>query len=87
MLYEVITWNAIDPNLVFDEDNTPWLSFGSFWNGLKMVKLNADLLSIAEPQEWYSIAKRERDLFKDDDNGGTAALEAPFIFKKNGYYS
>jgi len=79
-------WNAIDPNLVFDEDNTPWLSFGSFWNGLKMVKLNADLLSIAEPQEWYSIAKRERDLFKDDDNGGTAALEAPFIFKKNGYY-
>nr|MBP7471157.1 family 43 glycosylhydrolase [Flavobacterium sp.] len=24
-------WNAIDPNLTFDENNTPWLAFGSFW--------------------------------------------------------
>ncbi|WMI66774.1 arabinan endo-1,5-alpha-L-arabinosidase [Aestuariibaculum sp. YM273] len=79
-------WNAIDPNLIFDEENTPWLSFGSFWDGLKMVKLNPDLLSIAEPQEWYTIARRERSFDLADTNPGDAALEAPFIFKKNGYY-
>jgi len=79
-------WNAIDPNLTFDDNNTPWLAFGSFWEGLKMVKLNADLLSIAHPQEWYTISKRERGAGFEDAHPGDAALEAPFIFKKNGYY-
>ena len=37
-------WNAIDANLVFDENNTPWLTFGSFWEGMKLVKLNNDLM-------------------------------------------
>lgn len=50
-------WNAIDANLVFDEANTPWLAFGSFWEGMKLVKLNNDLASIAEPQQWYTIAR------------------------------
>src|SRR5690606_21510965 len=79
-------WNAIDPNLVFDENNTPWLSFGSFWEGLKLVKLNRDLKSIAQPQEWYTIAKRKRTFELADSDPGDGALEAPFIFKKNGYY-
>lgn len=79
-------WNAIDPNLIFDENNTPWLSFGSFWNGLKMVKLNPDLKTLAEPQQWHTIARRQRSFELDDTDPGDAALEAPFIFKKNDYY-
>ncbi|MXN90088.1 family 43 glycosylhydrolase [Flavobacterium sp. Sd200] len=79
-------WNAIDPNLIFDENNTPWLAFGSFWNGLKMVKLNADLKTIAQPQEWHTIARRERSFKLEDKDPGDAALEAPFVFKKDGYY-
>lgn len=79
-------WNAIDPNLTFDENNTPWLAFGSFWNGLKMVKLNPDLLSKAQPEEWFTIAKRKRSFELEDTNPGDAALEAPFVFRKNGYY-
>ncbi|MGO4772877.1 arabinan endo-1,5-alpha-L-arabinosidase [Flavobacterium sp. W22_SRS_FK3] len=79
-------WNAIDPNLIFDENNTPWLSFGSFWEGLKMVKLNPDLKTIAQPQEWHTISKRKRTFELPDSDPGDAALEAPFIFKKNGYY-
>ncbi len=61
-------WNAIDPNLVFDYSNTPWLTFGSFWEGLKMVKLNPDLKSIANPQEWHTIAKRKRSFDLPDTN-------------------
>ncbi len=79
-------WNAIDPNIIFDEEGTAWMSFGSFWGGLKLVKMNPDLLSIAEPQEWYTIARRERSLELEDSEAGTAALEAPFIFKKDDYY-
>ncbi|MEM0576600.1 arabinan endo-1,5-alpha-L-arabinosidase [Flavobacterium polysaccharolyticum] len=79
-------WNAIDPNLVFDDSNTHWLTFGSFWEGLKMVKLNPDLKSIANPQEWHTIAKRKRSFDLPDTDPGDAALEAPFIFKKKGYY-
>lgn len=79
-------WNAIDPNIVFDENNTPWMAFGSFWNGLKMVKLNPDLKSISNPEEWYTIARRKRSFDLEDADPGDAALEAPFIFKKNGYY-
>jgi arabinan endo-1,5-alpha-L-arabinosidase len=79
-------WNAIDPNLVVDEKNNPWLAFGSFWEGMKMVKLNADFLSVAEPQEWYTISRRPRDFSIPDSAAGNAAIEAPFIFKKGKYY-
>lgn len=79
-------WNAIDPNLVLDETGTPWLAFGSFWGGMKLVKLAKDLVSIAGPEEWHTIAKRERDPFTADADPGNAAIEAPFVFRKNGWY-
>ncbi|MGB3144262.1 MAG: arabinan endo-1,5-alpha-L-arabinosidase [Maribacter sp.] len=79
-------WNAIDPNLIFDEEGTPWLSFGSFWSGLKIVKLNDDLKTLAQPQEWYPISRRNRSPGIPDANAGDAALEGPFIFKKGDYY-
>jgi arabinan endo-1,5-alpha-L-arabinosidase len=79
-------WNAIDPNLIEDESGTYWLAFGSFWNGIKLVKMNKDLLSVAEPQEWNTIAARPRDFSIPDSAAGNAAIEAPFIFKKAPYY-
>jgi arabinan endo-1,5-alpha-L-arabinosidase len=79
-------WNAIDPNLVVDDAGTPWLSFGSFWNGIKLMRLDAGLTKPAGPPEWYTIAARPRDPSTPDTAAGNAAIEAPFIFKKNGYY-
>ncbi|HEX6427363.1 MAG TPA: arabinan endo-1,5-alpha-L-arabinosidase [Niastella sp.] len=79
-------WNAIDPNLFIDENNTSWLTFGSFWNGLKLVKLNKDLVSVAQPEEWYNVASRRKDPAQPDSVGGNAAIEAPFLFKKGKYY-
>ena len=44
-------WNAIDPNLAWDDEQQPWLTFGSFWSGMKFVKLsNTD--KVAQPEEW-----------------------------------
>ena len=79
-------WNAIDPNLVMDEKKIPWLSFGSFWNGMKLVKLDSSLTAIAQPEEWYTIAARKRDFILPDSVAGDAAVEAPFIYRHRKYY-
>jgi len=79
-------WNAIDPAIVIDEKGAGWMSFGSFWGGLKMFKLNADWTRPAEPQEWHSIAKRERSILVADTDARPAQIEAPFILRKNDYF-
>lgn len=79
-------WNAIDPNIAFDDEGQPWMTFGSFWSGMKLVKMSQSLTSIAQPEIWHTISKRERSFKRDDYDPGEGAVEAPFIFKKNGYY-
>lgn len=79
-------WNAIDPNRIDDEDGNHWLTFGSFWNGIKLVKLSEDLKAIARPEQWYTIASRPRLNTVSDSSGGGAAIEGPFVFRKDGYY-
>jgi arabinan endo-1,5-alpha-L-arabinosidase len=66
-------WNAIDPNVVVDQDGTPWLVFGSFWSGIKAVKLESD--GARADDQLHSLASR---------NGG--AIEAPFVVRRCGYY-
>jgi arabinan endo-1,5-alpha-L-arabinosidase len=79
-------WNAIDPNIVEDGEGRAWMAFGSFWTGIKLVRLDASHTHLAEPQEWHTIARRSRPEFTSDESAGPAEIEAPFIFKKNGYY-
>ena len=79
-------WNAIDPNIIIDEEGTPWMNFGSFWDGIKMVKLSPDMKSVAQPEEWVSLCRRERTFDLDDANPGDGAVEAPFIMKHGDYY-
>jgi arabinan endo-1,5-alpha-L-arabinosidase len=79
-------WNAIDPNLVEDADGTPWLAFGSFWGGLKLVQLAPDRLRLAEPQQWRTLARRGRPWQTDDAEPEPGAIEAPFVFKHAGWY-
>jgi len=79
-------WNAIDSHVIDDDKGTPWMSFGSFWGGLKLVKLDASRTRLAEPQVWHTIARRERPAFTPDEEAAPAQIEAPFIFPKNGWY-
>ncbi|NMH28617.1 arabinan endo-1,5-alpha-L-arabinosidase [Flavobacterium silvaticum] len=79
-------WNAIDPNLSIDENGNPWLVFGSFWDGMKMVKLNKELTAVEKPEQWITVARRQRSFELPDADPGDAAIEAPFLYKKGDYY-
>lgn len=69
-------WNAIDPNLSFDSAGVPWLSWGSFWSGIKLRRIDPATGKLSSANTTlYSIAGR---------NGG--AIEAPSIIARNGYY-
>ena len=70
-------WNAIDPNVAFDEHDQPWLAFGSFWGGIKLRKL--DLVTgklSSQDSNLYSLASRP----------SPGAIEAPTIIRKGDYY-
>ncbi|HEY6660143.1 MAG TPA: arabinan endo-1,5-alpha-L-arabinosidase [Pyrinomonadaceae bacterium] len=74
-------WNAIDPNVVLDEQDQPWLSFGSFWGGIKLRKLEPATGRLAtRDQTLYSLASRPRTA------ESPGAIEAPTIIRKNDYY-
>jgi len=72
-------WNAIDPNLAFDEKAAPWLVWGSFWGGIKMRRVDARTGKLSGADATlYSLASR-RPLTPP-------SIEAPFIVKKGHYF-
>ena len=83
-------WNAIDPNFVVDDEGTPWMTWGSFWDGIQLARLDHTMHLVSEP---ITIARRMnlRDTMKVEPNptskfAGRNAIEAPFIFKHDHYY-
>ena len=70
-------WFAIDPNVIVDENSKPWLAFGSFLSGIKMIEL--DQSGARANDQMYSLAARSRH-----ENDG--AIEAPFIVRRGNYY-
>ena len=78
-------WNAIDANIIIDEEGTPWMNFGSFWDGIKLFRLTDDLNAPAQPEEWRTIA-RKRGSQSTETEPGDNAIEAPFIFRHGEYY-
>ena len=69
-------FNAIDGDLVIDKDGNPWLSYGSFWSGIKLTRLDKNTMK--PTGNVYSIATRP--------NSPNNAIEAPSITYKDGYY-
>lgn len=62
------------------------MSFGSFWDGIKLVKLTLDLNGVAQPEEWHSLCRRPRTFDLPEEEAGDGAVEAPFIMKHGDYY-
>ena len=84
-------FNAIDPNLILDDKDQPWLAFGSFWDGIKMRRIDAKtgLLS-TEDTTLYSLARRKRPQDPPANPpglpGNWQAIEAPFIVHHGDFY-
>lgn len=94
-------WNAIDPNFVIDDNGNPWMTWGSFWDGIQLIPLDKTMhvKAGAKPK---TIARRfafnTRDIPESEGGpkrynpgaypmaAGQNAIEAPFIFKHDGYY-
>jgi arabinan endo-1,5-alpha-L-arabinosidase len=54
-------YNAIDPNFLVDAKGKTWLSFGSFWTGIKMRRLDEGSGKASEADHnVYSLASRAR---------------------------
>lgn len=66
-------WNAIDSHMIRDEEGVHWMSFGSHWGGIKLVKMDTSLTRIAEPEEWRTIAARDRYWKLDERDAGDSA--------------
>lgn len=67
-------FNAIDPNLIVDPAGRWWLSFGSFWSGLKLVELNP------------ATGKRSDTTIRGIAGRNGGAIEAPVIARHGNYY-
>ncbi|MGB6191440.1 MAG: arabinan endo-1,5-alpha-L-arabinosidase [Terracidiphilus sp.] len=84
-------FNAIDPNIVFDKKGQAWLSFGSFWSGIKMRRID---VATGKPDpadnRTYALASRVRPANAEPAKPGLPpnweAIEAPFIVHHGGYY-
>ena len=67
-------FNAIDPNLVVDANGRWWLSFGSFWSGIKLIALDP------------ATGKRSDSTVRAIAGRNGGAIEAPVIVRRGGYY-
>lgn len=74
-------WNAIDPHVVVEDEERVWLAWGSFWDGIKMRRLDpATGLLHAEDTRLHSLARRPRG----GPGGASGAVEAPWIARHDG---
>lgn len=72
-------FNAIDPNIFVDTDNAVWLTYGSYWSGIKQRQVDSStgMLLVTNPAR-YDLATRPGT---PDD-----AIEGASLVLHGGYY-
>jgi arabinan endo-1,5-alpha-L-arabinosidase len=73
-------YNCIDPAHFVDRDGQRWLAFGSFWGGLKLMKVDGVTGKPAANPQLITIAARL------EPEGGPDPIEAAFLMERNGWY-
>jgi arabinan endo-1,5-alpha-L-arabinosidase len=79
-------WNAIDANIVIEDENNIWICWGSFWSGIQMRKIDPRTGKLsAEHTTHYTLASRPRQAAHQTPPV-EGAVEAPFIIRRNGWW-
>lgn len=73
-------YNCIDPAHFVDRDGQRWLAFGSFWGGLKLMKLDPATGKSPNSPQLITLAARP------EPEGGPDPIEAAFLIERNGWY-
>ena len=73
-------YNCIDPAHFVDRNGQRWLAFGSFWGGLKLMKVDADTGKPAGEPKLITLAARP------EPEGGPDPIEAAFLIERDGWY-
>lgn len=67
-------FNAIDPAVFLDGDGKLWLTFGSYWSGIKLAQLDPKTgKCLAQDEPHFSLAYNK-------------SIEASYLYKHAGYY-
>jgi arabinan endo-1,5-alpha-L-arabinosidase len=69
-------FNAIDPNLVQGQDGRWWMTFGSFWSGLKQIEIDPATGKPPLGAVLAPVASRPRP----------GAVEAPYVIARDGWF-
>ncbi len=73
------SYNTIDPSVLSGPDGKLWLTFGSYWSGIKMVQLDAATgRPLASSPKVYALAAHPQDPIN--------SIEAPYLYYHGGYY-
>ena len=89
----ITNWNAIDAQVIDDENGVPYFCFGSFWSGLKIGEMMPDRLSLKD--YWADLPTIASRIENPDAppppegypaTSGPGMIEAPFIFRKGAYF-
>jgi arabinan endo-1,5-alpha-L-arabinosidase len=79
-------FNAIDPNLVIEDEKHVWLTWGSFWGGIVMRQLDPQTGKLAaENTTLYKLAARPRE-GEHQTPPVEGAIEAPFITRHGDHW-
>ena len=79
-------WNAIDGNIVIEDEENVWLSWGSFWGGIKMRRIDPETGKTSTTDTTlYSLASRPRSE-EHVTPPVEGAIEAPFIIRHGRYW-
>lgn len=79
--------NAIDPCVLFDEEGSLWMVFGSWFGGLYMLRLDENT-GLRDYTTTYETIPNEQDAYYGYKiHGGFGVSgEGPYIIEKDGYY-
>ncbi len=74
-----VTYNAIDPSVMFDASSNLWMSLGSFFGGIRMIQLDAATGKRSTTNlTVYSVAT--------DNAASGDPIEASYLYTHGGFY-